>query len=167
MAALQSNLYLVIVAMGKPKANTILSAVLLLISLPAIIYASLQYGVLGAAYAHFFASLLGFSGIVIVFSRITGMPKRKLFAVMWRPLLASSAMAFILFSATASINATWPMLPQIVKLVTLISIGVLIYMLSILASWYVAGKPNSAEKMLLNFLYAKALWLQRFRPNDH
>lgn len=167
MAALQSNLYLVIVAMGKPKANTVLSAVLLVISLPAIIYASLQYGVLGAAYAHFFASLLGFSGIVIVFSRITGLLKRKLFAVMWRPLLASSAMAFIIFGATTSINATWPMLPQIMKLITLISIGALVYMVSILASWYVAGQPNSAEKMILNFLFAKAPWLQPFGPNNH
>lgn len=165
LSALQGNLYLVIVAMGKPKANTMLSAALLVVTLPGVIYASLLYGVIGAAYAHFLASLLGFSGIVMVFSRITGLFKRKLFAVMWRPLLASSAMAFTLFSATVSIDAIFPMLPKIIKLVTLIPIGALVYLLFILGSWFVVGRPNSAEKILLNFLCGKAPWLLKFGPN--
>lgn len=76
LAALQSNMYPVILAMGQPRANTLLSGGLLLVSLPAVIFASLQYGVLGAAYTHFAVALLGFAGIVIVFSRVTGLPKQ-------------------------------------------------------------------------------------------
>lgn len=157
MAALQSNLYLVIVAMGKPKANTILAAVLLVISLPAIIYASLQYGVLGAAYAHFAASFSSFFGITFVFSRVTGLLKRKLVDAMWRPLFASGAMALALNELTVSVPIDWPSLPHIAQLLALVVVGVISYASAILALWFLAGRPASAERMLLNFLHIKIL----------
>ena len=84
VGALQGNMYIVLSAMGKPKSNTILSGTLLAISLPVVVLGSLRYGAIGAAYAHFAASLLAFAGIFIVFSNITGLPKFKLFLTMWR-----------------------------------------------------------------------------------
>jgi len=155
MAALQSNLYLVILAMGQPKANTLLSAGLLVVSLPAVVYASLQYGALGAAYAHCVVSVLGFMGIVIVFTRFTGLPLGRLIDVMWRPLLASATMALILWGAMASINAQWPMLPLFAKLVVLILVGATAYACAALALWFLVRQPASVEKKLLKILIEK------------
>jgi O-antigen/teichoic acid export membrane protein len=155
MAALQSNLYLVILAMGQPKANTLLSAGLLLVSLPAVIYASLQYGALGAAYAHFVVSVLGFMGIVIVFTRFTGLPFGRLIGVMWRPLLASATMALTLWWAMASINAQWAMLPLFAKLVMLILLGATAYACATLALWFLVKQPASVEQKLLKILIEK------------
>lgn len=161
IAALQSNLYLVILAIGQPKANTLLSAGLLLVSLPAVVYASLHYGVLGAAYAHLGAILLGFIGIVIVFSRVTGLPKGKLLAVMWRPLLASGAMALALLGATALQRAQWPDAQPIVQLVALLPTGALSYVVAVLALWVLARRPASAEHVLLKVLRDKILDILR------
>jgi O-antigen/teichoic acid export membrane protein len=165
LVALQSNMYLVILAMGQPKANTLLSGGLLLVSLPAVILASLQYGVLGAAYAHLAAALLGLAGIVIVFSRVTGLPKRHLFAVVWRPLLASGAMALVLRAATALLAAQWPAAQPIVQLVALLPVGAISYLVAILVFWVLARRPHSAEQMLMNVVRGKILAIYRARLN--
>ncbi|MEO6322301.1 MAG: lipopolysaccharide biosynthesis protein, partial [Polaromonas sp.] len=117
VGALQSNMYLVILAMGQPKANTLLSASLLVVSLPVIIFASLHYGAVGAAYAHFVVALLALAGIIAVFSKVTGMAKRRLLAVMWRPLLASGVMAIILRVAAVLLKDQFPYGNDVVQLV--------------------------------------------------
>ena len=165
LVALQSNMYLVILAMGQPKANTLLSGGLLLVSLPAVILASLQYGALGAAYAHLAAALLGFAGIVIVFSRVTGLPKRHLYAVVWRPVLASGAMALVLRAATALLAAQWPAAQPIVQLVALLPVGAISYLAAILPLWVLARRPDSAEQMLMSVVRGKILAIYRARLN--
>jgi len=149
VGALQSNMYLVILAMGQPKANTVLSASILAVTLPAVVIASLKYGVLGAAYAHFASSLLGFVGIVVVFSRVTGTSVRCLLTPMLRPLLASGAMALTLQVSLEIMNDYSASVPGFARLLTLVTIGVICYVLSILAFWVVAGRPESAERTLL------------------
>ena len=163
IGALQSNMYLVILAMGQPKANTILAASILLVSLPTIIFSSLQYGALGAAYANFGAALLSFSGIVIVFSRVTGMPKRKLFILMWRPLLASGAMAVALRESAALLSGTWPSAQGLVHLLTLLPIGFISYCCAAFVLWLVAGRPASAEKLLIKYCHSWILATHRAR----
>jgi lipopolysaccharide exporter len=155
LAALQGNMYLVILALGQPKANTLLSAGLLVVSLPAVVYASLQFGPLGAAYAHFVVSVLGFIGIVVVFTRFTGLPLARLIAVMWRPFLASATMALTLFGAKAAINAQWPTLPLFAKLIMLITFGATTYACAAFALWFLAKRPASAERTALKFLHGR------------
>lgn len=153
--ALQSNLYLVIVALGRPKANTILSAALLSISLPVIVVASLYYGVLGAAYAHFGTALLGLFGIVFVFSRLTGIKPRTLGAALWRPALSSVIMAATVFSAIVLINSKSAYLLVIIKLGILIIVGAVSYVASVLGLWVLSGRPTGAEKILFTALVRK------------
>ena len=157
MAALQSNMYLVILAMGQPRANTLLSASLLAVSLPAIIFASLKYGTLGAAYAHFGAAVLGFSGIIVVFSRVTGMLKTPLLAVMWRPLIASAVMALTLMAAEAWLSSHWPHAGDAAYLFELLPIGVISYLIVAFGLWYIVGRPIGAEDVLLRGLRGKVL----------
>lgn len=162
LAALQGNLYLVILALGQPRANTLLSAGLLVVSLPAVVFASLQFGPLGAAYAHFAVSVLGFIGIVIVFTRFTGLPVARLIAVMWRPFLASASMALTLFGTMAAINAQLPTLPLFAKLVVLVLTGAAFYVGAALALWFLAKRPASAELTILKFLHGR---ITMFRTN--
>ena len=165
LGALQGNLYLVIIAMGKPKANTLLSAALLVVSLPAVIYASYQFGVLGAAYAHFVTALLGFIGIVVVFSRVTGLNKKRLFSVMWRPLLSSSAMALTLAYARDLLVYLMPALPRTLQLAALVVIGAASYALSILLIWTLAGKPEGTEHMVIRIALKKVGWTSALKAN--
>jgi len=157
LGALQGNMYVVMSAMGKPKANTMLSASLLVVSLPAVIWASLQYGVLGAAYAHFVSALVGFVGIVVVFTLVTGTSKRSLISVMWRPLLASALMAWmILIAAPLLVHSSWS-LPAAFSLFLLVAMGAVSYTCVIVAMWWLRGRPESAEKVVLMFLASKFL----------
>jgi len=167
VGALQGNMYLVILAMGKPKANTLLSAALLAVALPSIVVASAHYGAVGAAYANFAAALVGFAGIVVVFSRVTGIQKRRLFLVMWRPLIASGLMALGLWQAELLLIDILPTLKPVMHLLTLIPVGAFTYLVCIVALWYLGAKPDSAERMLLRFLLDKfrEVWAGLKPPN--
>lgn len=161
VGSLQGNMYVVMSAMGQPKANTALSASLLVVTLPAIVFASLQYGALGAAYAYFATSLVGFTGIVIVFTKVTGLHTRQLLAVMWRPMLAAGAMALGLLSAEALPSDTWFRAPPIARLAVLVPMGALCYASFLMVLWFVAGRPISAEKVLINLVRDR--WFSKYR----
>lgn len=162
-AALQSNMYLVIIALGKPKANTLLSAGLLSISLPAVVVASYHYGILGAAYAHFGAALLGLFGIIVVFSRVTGIRPLVLGVAVWRPAVSSAIMAATVFSAMVLIDSKIGHLAAILKLGLLVSIGAVSYTASVLGLWTLSGRPPGAEKTLLASVVGKLLTWHRRR----
>jgi lipopolysaccharide exporter len=147
--ALQSNLYLVHLALGKPKANTLLSATLLVVALPAVIAASLHYGALGAAYAHSGVAVLGLFGIVVVFLRLTGISAWALGQAVWRPVLGCAAMACAVFATDAWIARHWEELVVGVRLVVLVTLGAASYVAAILSLWVLAGRPVSAEHVLL------------------
>ena len=149
--ALQSNLYLVIIALGRPKANTLLSGILLVITLPAVVVASINYGAVGAASAHFGASLLGLIGISVVFSRITGIRLLELGRRLWRPILAATLMGTaVLFVDVWGVE----MLP-LLRLLLLMAIGAFSYILAIIFLWIGSGRPASAEKSLLDSAMVK------------
>ncbi|MFW2355821.1 lipopolysaccharide biosynthesis protein [Hydrogenophaga sp.] len=152
LGALQGNMYVVMSAMGKPKANTMLSASLLAVSLPAVVWASLHYGALGAAYAHFVSALIGFVGIVMVFTLVTGATKTQLALVMWRPMLASFLMAAVVLSADRLMQQVSLSLPSAAHLLGLVGLGALAYTLCILVLWSLSGRPESAEKVVLKFV---------------
>ncbi len=152
IGALQGNMYVVMTAMGKPKANTLLSASLVAVSLPVVVAASLRYGALGAAYAHFVSALVGFGGIVVVFTHVTGAGKRFLLAAMWRPMLASGFMAAIILSVDRlTTDLSW-YLPAAIHLVGLVIVGAVSYAVFIVVLWWSVGRPASAEKVLLILL---------------
>lgn len=149
--ALQSNLYLVIVALGRPRANTLLSAVLLVISLPLVVLGSLRYGAVGAASAHFAASLFGLAGISLVFSRITGIGLIQLGRPLWRPVVGASLMvAAVLFTDTFCRD----LLP-LLRLLLLAAVGAISYVIATLLLWIGSGRPDGAEKSLLDSALAK------------
>jgi len=162
LGALQGNMYVVMSAMGKPKANTILSASLLVVSLPAVIWASLQYGALGAAYAHFVSALVGFAGIVAVFTIVTGTTKRVLIAVMWRPFVAALLMAASLEILMAFLEHFAKFDAVYLRLPVLIFLGGIFYVVCVFFIWILVGEPNGAESLVINFVRARVS-LARFR----
>lgn len=153
-AALQSNMYLVIVAIGQPKTNTVVSAWILMVSLPIVIIASQHYGVVGAAYAHLVAATISLLTIIFVFPRVTGIPKSSLFAVMWRPLLAACAMALALVQSAAALRDNLPNASNIMHLVVLVPTGAVSYACAAMVLWLLAGRPLGAEQMLIKQISA-------------
>jgi O-antigen/teichoic acid export membrane protein len=153
LGALQSNLYLVVVALGKPKANTVLTAVLVAVSLPLVVWASLTHGVRGAAVAQLVTGMLGFAGILYVFRKLAGVKLATLARIARRPLLSTLLLVASLRLIDVHAVADWPALP---KLIVLLAAAVLLAPAYAVAVWRLSGRPAGPEETLLRLLGSKA-----------
>ncbi|MDD5330463.1 MAG: lipopolysaccharide biosynthesis protein [Sulfuricella sp.] len=161
IGALQSNLHLMIVALGKPKANTLVSTATLIVSLPIFVAASLRYGAVGAAWAFLVFSIVGLGTLHFVFFRLSGVQAGAYAATLWRPILSSAALALAVMAAERMFDGAFGQAGNALKLAMLVLVGALAYAVTILAAWRLSGRPDSAEKMILGFLCAR---LSRFKP---
>lgn len=152
VGALQGNLYVVLVAIGQPRANTLLSAAILAVSLPCVTYASLRWGLVGAAAAHGIVSLFAFAGILLVFRRLTGIGLRRLGACMGRPLVAAGALALAVLAVLALLGSA---APAPLRLLLPALAGTLAYLAADLVLWWAMGRPAGAERTLLDALAAR------------
>lgn len=152
VGALQSNMYLVIVAMGKPQVSTGLSAWLLVITLPILVWASMQHGVMGASYAMLFHSVAGMTGITVVFRRSTHISGRTLAAAGCRPLTCAALMMVVMFSLDHVLLASWPSLIHVVRLIAMMIVGALSYVSLTWALWRLCGSPGGAEAAIYRLL---------------
>ncbi len=152
IGALQSNLHLVLVAIGNPKANTMVSTGLLIISMPVFIPMSLYYGPIGAAWTFLFFSLLGLLAIQKVFLNLTGIALKDYLATLWRPFLSSLAMAAILFGAN---DLIFIHTGNLVRLLGLVFLGMLSYSAVIIATWKLSGKPKGGEVIVIEFVHKR------------
>jgi hypothetical protein len=83
-----------------------------------------------------------------------------LFGGVWRPLVAASGMAGLLFV----VKSAWPMgdlLTRIIpQMAVLAALGAIIYAVLVLALWWASGRPPGAERRVLDLalsMVAKAL----------
>ncbi|MBK9234574.1 MAG: lipopolysaccharide biosynthesis protein [Rhodoferax sp.] len=147
--ALQSNLYSLIVALGHPKANTLMSAGMLVLCLPALVVASLHYGALGAAWVHLAMSVLVLIPLHVVFFKLTGTSVRGYLGRQWRPALSSAVMgaAMLVCLAVPAVASG----PAVLQLALASVIGAIVYVAGIGSLWWAAGKPqDSAEASILD-----------------
>jgi lipopolysaccharide exporter len=154
-SALQSNLILVIVAMGQPKVNTLLSGAMLLLYFPAVIHTSIAFGVLGAAWTHMVMSVLALMPLHVVFLRLTKLRSREYCGTLWRPILASLGMGgtiIALRSGTSNALHSFP----IVELLAYVITGAVAYIVILLVLWFLSGRPEtSAESGILRIVLNK------------
>jgi len=149
-SALQSNLILVIVAMGKPKANTVLSAFMLIPYLPAMIWASIHYGTIGATWVHLIMSIIVLIPLHFVFFRLTALSKSAYFATLWRPALSAAGMGAVLLAMQMQAGAFMGGIPALLALAVYVIAGTLSYVIFLIALWYLNGRPaKSAESAIL------------------
>lgn len=149
-SAIQSNLIMVIVALGKPKANTMLSGAMLVLYLPALAYASLQHGALGAAWVHLLMSCVVLAPLHVVFFKLTGLSPARYFGALWRPLAGALAMAAVVLLLQRQLAGATQPWPALVQLALCVCAGAISYVTMVLTLWHAAGRPAaSAEAALL------------------
>ena len=153
--ALQSNMHVYILAVGKPKVSTYFSGVLMLISLPIIIYCSLLYGTLGAATAYLVSSLFGLLGTFIVFSKLSKIEMRSILGILLRPFIGSATMAIAVYIANTWIAANIPDLPIVATMLAMIMLGGISYTAIAFALWLLCKRPSGPEQMILSTVLSK------------
>jgi O-antigen/teichoic acid export membrane protein len=160
-SSLQSNLLMLLVALGKPKTNTTLNACMLVLYLPSVVWASLHYGMIGAARVHVTMTVLVLLPLTHIFLRITGLRAAQFFACLLRPALATIVMAAVLTVVTHLLEA-YPTAPALALLLVQMIVGALAYAVALLLFWYLQGRPqDSAEQFILDGVAAK---FARFTP---
>lgn len=166
-SALQGNLYLMLMALGKPKVGTLVGMGTLALSLPVFVAASLKYGALGAAWTYMMFSVVGLVIINIVFLRTTRVRVLSYLSTLARPVMSALTMSVVLFLiepliANAADN-------NLVTLLLMIVVGASIYIASELLLWWLSGRPPGAERTSLEFVsrQVKALRSRKDRlPHD-
>jgi O-antigen/teichoic acid export membrane protein len=147
-AALQSNLTLMLVALGRPKASTLVFAATLAVFLPVLVVASLTYGVIGAAWAYVLFAGVGFVAVTTVFLLYSGVRARDYLDTLIRPFAASLVMAAVVVGLDRVLVSLEP--TAFAELFVLMLAGALTYGFAVMVLWALAGKPGTGERVVLD-----------------
>lgn len=166
LTAASGPLYL---ALGKPyilTAYVVAGSVLLV---PTLIWSVDRYGAYGAAYA--VTGVIGLISIVDIFvvTQILRLSLVRLWASVWRVILAVAIMAI----AVSWLRHSWPAtrnLPEVgLELAALMIVGVATFAASVMGLWRLCGSPEGPESALLMGLksaVANTTRALRRRPTD-
>jgi O-antigen/teichoic acid export membrane protein len=155
LAANNQSLYF---AVGRPRFRAMLTLAEIAVFLPLVAVLIRPYGLLGAAIAFTATSALVVPVNFALAARLLDLRFGNVVAVLWRPLVASGLMAMAILAAfprSAERIGTWA---NVQALATAVTLGALVYALLIYIAWRVTGRPDGAERWLLDRL--QALWLR-------
>ncbi|MGC2414133.1 MAG: lipopolysaccharide biosynthesis protein, partial [Stellaceae bacterium] len=110
---------------------------------PAAIAGGLGWGAEGVAAARMFVTILFIPLMFHSLMRIIPVHSAELFACMWRPALAALAMSAAISFAGNAIS----LVP--LRLFCNVGMGAVVFAASVLALWFLAGRPAGAERILV------------------
>ncbi len=109
-------------------------------------------GLEGVAYSRALIGFIMFFVVSRVVVRIYQVAFHQIVAAVWRPVVAGGVMYIVL----VNISGLW-LLENWLILIIKIILGAIIYVSLILILWWLAGRPESGEKMLLDSVVKKVL----------
>lgn len=155
LTALQTNGLYVYVALGRPEVVMRLGALNLVVLLPALVAATAWHGGIGAAWALAGTAALLTPASIATLLRHLGLRVRDVLGVAWRPVLSTAAM--VLAMRLAQMNAAWGtgMVHDAGAVLGALGAGAVVYVAVLLGAWVLAGKPDGAERIILERISAK------------
>ena len=137
----------VLMAAGHVQANAWRMVLFALVLLAASVWAVGWRGAEGAAMARF-AVTLAFAPLMLGLAmHLLKIPARAMAAVLWRPILAALGMAGAVLLLHPHLPATVPL-----RLAAEAAAGAAVYALLLAGLWWLAGRPDGAERTLLKNL---------------
>jgi O-antigen/teichoic acid export membrane protein len=150
VTALQTNLGPIYWALGKPRIPAIFHGAYLAVLLPLFLTLIPRFGMLGAAWASLGTALIMVPATYSVAIRLLGTTWRGLLASLWRPVAATGAMAVVVSLFLAQPEPTRHAANAGLLLAAAVLIGVATYGLAVLVLWYLSGRPQGAERHVLD-----------------
>jgi O-antigen/teichoic acid export membrane protein len=147
---IETNTGTVCVALGRPDLLTKLytfAVALLLILLVILIN---LWGQMGAAAAFLILALVSTPVYLIVVSRLLKLRIRQLADVLWRPVGSCFIMYFSLREFLKNNAQDWSIGSALPTLLSSISIGLIVYSVSIGLLWLCCGRPRGAESTVIS-----------------
>jgi len=153
ISALQSSSWSVFLALGKARTVTFLGLGSLVVMLPMLVALTWWHGAQGAAIAQLIIMCLL---VVVTYALLLHDLKMKLTALLarfWRPLVGMATMA----AGVLALEAQWPFAAsfaaQCLRLASAVVTGAATYCCTVLALWWLAGKPEGGERLILSKLW--------------
>lgn len=150
VSSFQSNLGFVFVAKGRARFITLWSVAMFLLQVPLVMLGIYLAGTLGAAMGLLASVLIPLPFVIFAVNRLLGVVARDWLLLSWRPLSAAVGMCvgLLLWQSTGSSflsfgdQGTVAMLSQVV-------LGAIIYVLFVGGTWMLSGKPDGAERYVI------------------
>jgi len=150
--ALQTNIYAVYLAVGKPRHQTVMQLVMFAVLLATVWPAAGRYGIAGVAWSYLISSLVALPINIAVLLRTLRLELRSFFATIVRPLLAATVMALAVRSMVAWLGVGTPGAGQLARLALYVASGAALYAISIALLWQACGRPPGPETSILTTL---------------
>ena len=153
LQVLQGNRYSLFMALGQPYWITVLLVLQALITLPLMGYLLARgHGLELAVWAHVVGSLAVMPlGIRLVTWKLE-MSAAKLAGALWRPVMATGAMAGTLAWVMAGFPTAEAELDAVIQLGVAVPIGAAIYCIVLMGTWHVVGRPEGPESRILRMI---------------
>lgn len=139
-----SSMYAFAVAKGMTRALCIREIIFFMIKVPLFLWATLNYGLMGAAYAVFGNALIHFALSLLLFGKISGQP---FWLPIWRIRRSFAACLLMALSLLilSPVFSNIPMSLILVKPLAQATIGVSIFALVHYVLWSIEGRPPGIE----------------------
>ncbi len=137
-------------ALGKPRIVSNVTLLQLLLLAPALYVGVSREGAVGAAWAYVASALVVVPLSYAILVRTLRIPVLELFAVVWRPLVATGLMIAAVYPAGGWLGPAADGVARIVQLSVLVPLGAAVYLLAVLGLWAASGRPAGAERMVFD-----------------
>jgi len=155
ISALQSNLVQVLLALGRSRVITFITATIVAVLLPGLWLVSSLYGLAGVAWLYLGCTLAAIPLVHAVFFRIACLPVADYLRRLWRPLVAAIVMGIAVTQLRAALVAFDPAVGAAIELVAGVATGVVLYPVVLILLWLAAGRPAGTEATVLRTLRAR------------
>jgi O-antigen/teichoic acid export membrane protein len=144
-----TNAYAVFLAIGKPDYQVRLNAVHLVLLVGLMVFFAGRYGIVGAAAA---AAIAGFALVPLslryVFRELD-FGVAEFVRSIWRPALAAALLYAGVIALDSALAPVAGVLETLLRLAALGLAGAAIYVVALYVFWWIAGAPQSAERVLV------------------
>lgn len=147
--AIGANNCFFLMAVGRPKLQTMLTAVLLVLLLGLFLVLVPRQGITGAAWGFTAAALIVLPLHLIVLRQVIGLRPLETIPAAWRSVVAATVMGTALVRFVP-IGPPQSFLGALGDLAIAVPAGAAVYCLVVAALWLVSGQPPSIERMLFN-----------------
>lgn len=164
LSSVSSHVQPLYLAMNRPYFGAYSAIGHALLYLPALVIASAQYGVRGAAIAHAIGHVAVLLGSLYLMRKLLRLSPREIWMACWRPLVACALMVIAVGAFKWASPLTGGGLGhQLILLAMAVVIGAAVYVGSVISLWRLCGSSvDSAEAYLLAYL-VRMLRNSRFR----
>jgi O-antigen/teichoic acid export membrane protein len=150
IGALQTNIGSVFIAIGKPHLLTLTTFIYVAVLFPLMIIGTFKFSVTGAAWAFLITALINMPINIGITAYKLKLSVIGFINVVWRPLFASGLMFYLVRTTVDTLKHSSVQVHDSLILVIGMLAGVLVHIVALFILWVLSGKPNGAERELLD-----------------